>query len=527
VTLLVFVAVALGFGAASVLLRRRPRPSAAIGVGGLVLALVAASVVGAGGPIGLGEQRIAVGGVTLAGTPFIRLFLVLCCAASLLLALIAAATSWSRTLPGASLVALGALAFALGVSDPAPAILAATTGGLAAMLVALPGSTLERSLPIAAAELRALTVAGAVAFVAVAIASTSDAPAADATGAQASELTGFAYLAVAGAAAIRFGAIPFHLRAARVADAAPAVGLPLVSAWGPAAFAVVALGWTNLAVSPATDAVAVERAIVAITAVASIGLGTAAALLHDDLEHIVAYSIVADAGVALLGLAALDAGSSAPARMWLLGLVASKTALAAWAAAIAGTYGTNRLSELSGWARRSPILVLALLAIALASVGWPGMATFSARRELASLAVGGPLDLLIVVLGLASVTIHARLLLAGLARPGATVAGAPSTRPIWPGASRRRRRVRLDDMPEVWRSNRPSIAALATLALASIALSVSSGGLGAQAAAAAPAVPYSSGASTQRSISRSYDTSSSSRNQRASSAEAVSALSEA
>ena len=61
---------------------------------------------------------------------------------------------------------------------------------------------------------------------------------------------GAAYLAFATAVAIRFGAIPFHLWAARVADAAPGVALPLLMAWGPAAFAAVALVWIDQSVAP-------------------------------------------------------------------------------------------------------------------------------------------------------------------------------------------------------------------------------------------------------------------------------------
>ena len=48
---------------------------------------------------------------------------------------------------------------------------------------------------------------------------------------------GLAYLAFAIAVAIRFGAIPFHLWAARLADAAPETTLPILTALAPAAFA--------------------------------------------------------------------------------------------------------------------------------------------------------------------------------------------------------------------------------------------------------------------------------------------------
>ena len=46
---------------------------------------------------------------------------------------------------------------------------------------------------------------------------------------------GLAYLAFAVAVAIRFGAIPFHLWAARLADAVPETALPVLTALAPAA----------------------------------------------------------------------------------------------------------------------------------------------------------------------------------------------------------------------------------------------------------------------------------------------------
>ena len=116
------------------------------------------------------------------------------------------------------------------------AVVAATAGGLAGILVAAPVGAAARAAFVGVRELRALAIAGALAIIATAWLArpTDDLIAVPA-------VFGFAYLAFALAVAIRFGAIPFHLWAARVADAAPGVALPLLLAWGPAAFAAVAL----------------------------------------------------------------------------------------------------------------------------------------------------------------------------------------------------------------------------------------------------------------------------------------------
>src|SRR6185369_11968461 len=124
---------------------------------------------------------------------------------------------------------------------------------------------------------------------------------------------GAAYLAFAAAVAIRFGSIPFHLWAARVADAAPGAALPLLIAWGPAAFAAVALSWIDQSVAPLAVPLAVdpsvavplanERALVAGIGAITVVLGILAAGIQDDLEHVDGYTIIADAGFVVLGLA--------------------------------------------------------------------------------------------------------------------------------------------------------------------------------------------------------------------------------
>ena len=121
-----------------------------------------------------------------------------------------------------------------------------------------------------------------------------------------------------------------------------------------------------------------------------------AAWIQDDLEHIVGYSIVGDAGVVLLAVAALDPAAWAPARMWILAFVVARSAFAAWAAAdprdVLHRPGRRpaRLGDpLAGPGRRRSALVV------LASIGLPGLAGFEARGELIDLALDGPLAIVV------------------------------------------------------------------------------------------------------------------------------------
>lgn len=478
-SLLPFLALASTAGLASLALRSRPRASAAIGVVGLLVGLVAAAAIRVDAPVALDPPGAATA-TLLAGTSFARLFLVLGCVTGLLLILVAAGTSWSPVLPGATLLALGGSALALGSSAAAPAVAAATVAGVTAVLVALPSMATDRGLVAGAHALRSLVVAGAVALVAVAgvagpiVASETD-PA----------IVGLAYVAVVGAVAIRFGAIPFHLSPVRLAGAAPLSALPLVMAWAPATFALVALGWADDAVAPLGLALDAERGLVILIAIATIVLGAAAAVLHDELEQVVAYSILTDGGFVLLGLAAVDPAAWQPTRVWLLALVVTRTAFAGWALAARSIFGAHRVSELGGWARRAPLLALALVAIGIAAVGAPGTAVFVARRSLIELALSGPVAVVAIVAPLASLTWVLRLLVAGLRQPAPELASASDLRPRWPAG--KQRMIRRDPRAEIGAAldaNRGPIAAAGVLALAALAVAVAGGGLGVRDAAA-------------------------------------------
>ena len=481
-SLLPFLAIAFGAGTLSLLTRRARRASAAIGVCGLVVAAILAA--------GIREdQPFAIAGGTLAGTAYARLFLVLGSVGGVLVSLVALATAWPASLPGATLIGLGAAAIALGVTDPATAVAAATGGGIVGILITLVGRATERGLFIAVRELRALVAAGALALLAAAAI-------ADPTAAARinPSIAALAYFAFATAVALRFGAIPFHVWAARVADSAPEVGLPLVTAWSPAAFAVVALSWTQTAVPAFVQPLVAERGIVAAIAAITIVLATAAAIVNDDIEHVVGYSMIADGGVALMGLAVLDPAAWAATRTWLLAVVITKTAFAAWAAVVHATYSTRRVSELHGWAVRSPVLGLALLCILVAGVGWPGMAAFAARATLLDLAVPQPFDVALLVAALAALLAYGRLLVVGVL-PASDIVAQAADRPVRrqpePVRGRPRprsagRRLPRFDTESLWLGRRAAVGAASVLILSALSIGIAGGAFGVRAAAEAP-----------------------------------------
>jgi hydrogenase-4 component F len=291
---------------------------------------------------------------------------------------------------------------------------------------------------------------------------------------------GLAYLAMALAVTLRFGAIPLHAWAARLTDTVAETTLPLVTAIAPAAFAVVALAWVDASIAPLLVDLGAARTVVLIIAVASILLASLAAWIQDDVEHIVGYSIIGDAGVVLLAVAAVDPETWTPARTWILALIVARAAFAAWAAALRIEAHTGRVDDLRGWALRTPILGVALVVVVLASIGLPGLAAFDARAELVGLALDGPAATVVLLGTLTPLAYYLRLLVVGVERTEGRVERSrwrPSvTRPDGGDLSGWAARA--------WAGDRSLVATVGTLVLAVLALGVASGAFGAREAAA-------------------------------------------
>jgi hypothetical protein len=133
----------------------------------------------------------------------------------------------------------------------------------------------------------------------------------------------------------------------------PGAAVPATLGWGAAGFAIVALGWVDVTINPTAAPLLAEHGLIVFVAAASVLLGGLAAILHDDLEHVLGYSIVQDAGLALLTFGVVRPDVAQAGRDWLIGMVAVKSGLAAWVLVTRSAFGVRRLSELAaGPARR-------------------------------------------------------------------------------------------------------------------------------------------------------------------------------
>jgi formate hydrogenlyase subunit 3/multisubunit Na+/H+ antiporter MnhD subunit len=429
-SLLPFLAVATAGTVIVTLLRDRRWLGTLAGIGAVLGALGAATAVRPDTPLGIG-------GGALAGSDHLRVLLVLCLGGGLLVLIVARLATWQPSAPGALLGGAAGIGLALGLAGTPPALLAAAAATVAASALALGSPAAPSRIRALAHELRGATTSVVVGLVAAGIvpaaASTPGrVPGLAATGLAEPAAAALVFLGIGLVLAHRFGAIPLHARVSRLADATPSGALPILAAWVPAAWVIVILGWAPVALGPSSADLGLERALIVALALVTLLFGAVAALIQDEVDHVVAYTIVADAGIALLALASLDPAARDAARAWVLVFATTRTALIGWTIAFRAAFGTGRLRDTAGWMRRAPALGVALAAILVAVVGWPGLLAWEARLAILRSATGGPVLLLAYAGSLGTGVAICRLLVVGLGRPSPIVAGAVGELPRLP-----------------------------------------------------------------------------------------------
>jgi NADH:ubiquinone oxidoreductase subunit 2 (subunit N) len=430
--LLLLVVGALGTGVAAWGLQRGGR-AARMGVAVGVLALLAITI----DAFVLRPARLTDTGQPITGlfdahlvtTDYLRLVVGLWGLESLVLVFAAWLLGGPARLRGllpATLAAVTGGTVAMASADLGVGASAAAVTGLAALLVIL---AVEGPAAVAAAarELRVTLVAGAVLLAVIALvpiatrlaliaSGVGSDVATDTTSSEAAPAMGLMIVAVGLAVAGRWGMLPFHVRVSRLTDLAPPETLPLLLAWIAVPLTVVAFAAVDRLIAPLALPLDGDRALLVALAVVTMVGGALAAWLHDDIRRVTGYLVVADSGLLLLAIAAMDPAAWGPGRAWVVALAASKTALAAWATVAEDRFETRSVPELRGWVRRSPLMGMALAITALATFGFPGWVAFEARGSLASLAADEPWSGLLLLAGFLTLPTYLRLLAVGAGR---------------------------------------------------------------------------------------------------------------
>ncbi len=195
----------------------------------------------------------------------------------------------------------------------------------------------------------------------------------------------------------KVAAAPFHLWAPDVYEGAPAPSAALIASASKLAGFVffTRLLWPGLgAVSGLYSGTVGGQGwipIALILSAASILLGNLVALAQTDVRRLLAYSAIAHAGTLLLGVIA--SGVSGPGPLVYYALTYGLATVGAFGviAALDGSGGCRKITDLAGLHRRSPLLAGCLLVFVLSLAGIPPMAGFFGKFSVfaAALKLGG------------------------------------------------------------------------------------------------------------------------------------------
>src|SRR3954451_520121 len=146
-TVIPFLLIAAAGGTASLVARSRRGVSTSLALFGLLAMILSASAMGS-------AASVEIGGSRLASSDWLRLYAILGSIVRLLLVLVDVTAVHEPDAPGVIVLGLGAAVLALSLTDPGVAVLAATTGGLAGILVAAPIGAAARAAFVGTRELR-------------------------------------------------------------------------------------------------------------------------------------------------------------------------------------------------------------------------------------------------------------------------------------------------------------------------------------------------------------------------------------
>ncbi|MEP7355661.1 MAG: NADH-quinone oxidoreductase subunit N [Anaerolineales bacterium] len=170
--------------------------------------------------------------------------------------------------------------------------------------------------------------------------------------------------------------VPFHFWSPDVYEGAPTPITALISVASKAAgFAVLVR--VLLAVFP--DVQSYWGPLIAVISVFTMTLGNTLALAQRNIKRLLAYSSIAQAGYALIGLAALSPAGISATIFYLLMYTVTNLVTFGVIILASRVIGSDEIADYAGLSRRSPGLALAFLIGFLSLGGMPPLAGFFAK----------------------------------------------------------------------------------------------------------------------------------------------------
>jgi NADH-quinone oxidoreductase subunit N len=174
----------------------------------------------------------------------------------------------------------------------------------------------------------------------------------------------------------KISAVPFHFWTPDVYEGSPTPFTGFVSTASKAAgFAVFIRVFTSGALGAPADTSMWWAMLVAMTII-TMTLGNFVAIFQTNLKRLLAYSSIAQAGYALIGLVTLTSDGSGATMYYLLMYIFTNIAAFGVIVVVSNRIGSDELKDFSGLSRRSPYLALVMLLALLSLSGIPPTAGF-------------------------------------------------------------------------------------------------------------------------------------------------------
>lgn len=204
----------------------------------------------------------------------------------------------------------------------------------------------------------------------------------------------------------KISAAPFHFWTPDVYEGAPTPVTAFVSVASKAASFAILMRFFLAVLPPelaleGTNLQAFWTNIMAMIAVISMTLGNVLALRQENMKRMLAYSSIAQAGYALIGIAALNVAEPVFAisgvAFYMFMYTFSNLLVFAGVILFGEAAGTEKISEYAGMQRRSPWLAVAMTVGLLSLAGIPPAAGFFGKFFLFQAAVEAKLEWLAIV----------------------------------------------------------------------------------------------------------------------------------
>jgi NADH-quinone oxidoreductase subunit N len=174
----------------------------------------------------------------------------------------------------------------------------------------------------------------------------------------------------------KISAVPFHFWTPDVYEGSPTPFTGFLSTASKAAgFAIFLRVFTAGVVGAPNDSSMWWAMLVAMTII-TMTLGNFVAIFQSNFKRLLAYSSIAQAGYAMIGLVTLSPDGSAATMFYLLMYIFTNIAAFGVIVIVSNRIGSDELKDFSGLSRRSPYLGLAMLFALLSLSGIPPTAGF-------------------------------------------------------------------------------------------------------------------------------------------------------